>query len=121
MTILRSALARVLVLFTVCGIAQQGWSQETKRIRFAVTNPPHFLPIWLAKDAGIFSKHGLEVEVIFMRGGSLITVGIMSGELQLSGVGAESVVAARVEGGDVVLLACPLDTDLVYFDRPAGD
>ena len=108
-------LVKLLVLFVVCGIPQPGWSQETKRIRFAVTNPPHFLPIWLAKDAGIFSKHGLDVEVIFMRGGSLITVGIMSGELQLSGVGAESVVAARVEGGDVVLLACPLDTDLVYL------
>ena len=100
-------LEKLLVLFVVCGIPQPGWSQETKRIRFAVTNPPHFLPIWLAKDAGIFSKHGLDVEVIFMRGGSLITVGIMSGELQLSGVGAESVVAARVEGGDVVLLGVP--------------
>jgi len=109
----RNVLSNFLALFLMCGIGQQGWSQETKRIRFAVTNPPHFLPIWLAKDAGIFSKHGLDVEVIFMRGGSLITVGIMSGELQLSGVGAESVVAARVEGGDVVLLACPLDTDLV--------
>jgi hypothetical protein len=52
-----------------------------------------------------------------MRGFALITVGILSGELQLSGVGAESVVAARVEGGDAVLLACPLDTDLVYFGR----
>ena len=82
-----SVLGNLLVLFVVCGIARPGWSQETKRIRFAVTNPPHFLPIWLAKDAGIFSKHGLDVEVIFMRGGSLITVGIMSGELQLSGVG----------------------------------
>jgi len=111
----KSALVKLLVLLVACGIAQPGLSQETKRIRFAVTNPPHFLPIWLAKDAGIFSKHGLDVEVIFMRGGSLITVGIMSGELQLSGVGAESVVAARVEGGDVVLLACPLDTDLVYL------
>src|SRR5437870_1306619 len=115
MRIFNSALVSLLVLFVMCGIAQPGSSQETKRIRFAVTNPPHFLPIWLAKDAGIFSKHGLDVEVIFMRGGSLITVGIMSGELQLSGVGAESVVAARVEGGDVVLLACPLDTDLVYL------
>src|SRR5262245_45180903 len=111
----RNILGNFLALFVICGIAQPGWSQETKRIRFAVTNPPHFLPIWLAKDAGIFSKHGLDVEVIFMRGGSLVTVGIMSGELQLSGVGAESVVAARVEGGDVVLLACPLDTDLVYL------
>jgi NitT/TauT family transport system substrate-binding protein len=103
------------VLLALIGIAHQAIAQETRRIRFAVTNPPHFLPIWLAKDTGIFSKHGLDVEVIFMRGGALITMGILSGELQLSGVGAESVVAAKVEGGDAVLLACPLDTDLVYL------
>jgi NitT/TauT family transport system substrate-binding protein len=90
-------------------------AQETKQIRFAVTSPPHFLPIWLAADNKIFSKHGLDVDVIFMRGGALITMGILSGELQLSGVGAESVVAARTEGGDVALLACPLDLDYVYL------
>src|SRR4029453_3854200 len=115
MKMFRSMLGSLLVVFVVCGIAQPGWSQETKRIRFAVTNPPHSLPNWVAKECGLFSKHGLDVEVIFMRGGSIITVGIMSGEMQLSGVGAESVVAAGVEGGDVVLLACPLDTDLVYL------
>jgi NitT/TauT family transport system substrate-binding protein len=59
------------------------------------------------------------VEVIFMRGGALVTMGIISGELHLSGVGAESVVAARIEGGDVELLACPLDLDFVYLiSRP---
>ena len=108
-------LLQALILLVAALTAQPALSQETQRIRFAVTNPPHFLPIWLAKDAGIFSKHGLDVEVIFMRGGALITMGILSGELQLSGVGAESVVAAKVEGGDAVLLACPLDTDLVYL------
>src|SRR3982751_6517402 len=97
----------LLILLLVSGIAQTAYAQETRRLRFAVTNPPHFLPIWLAKDAGIFSKHGLDVEVIFMRGGALITMGILSGELQLSGAGAESVVAARVEGGVGVLIACP--------------
>jgi NitT/TauT family transport system substrate-binding protein len=50
-----------------------------------------------------------------IRGGALITMGIMSGQLQFSGAGAESVVAARVEGGDIVLLACPVDSDPVYF------
>src|SRR5215813_10135769 len=109
------AFVRLLVSLAAVLVAQPASSQETKRIRFAVTNPPHFLPIWLAKDTGIFSKHGLDVEVIFMRGGALITMGILSGELQLSGVGAESVVAAKVEGGDAVLLAFPLDTDLVYL------
>jgi NitT/TauT family transport system substrate-binding protein len=110
-----SALAKLSLLVLIGAVVQPSWAQETPRIRFAVTNPPHFLPIWLARDTGIFSKHGLDVEIIFMRGGALITMGILSGELQLSGVGAESVVAAKLEGGDAVLLACPLDTDLVYL------
>jgi NitT/TauT family transport system substrate-binding protein len=109
-----SALAKLSLLVLIGAVVQPSWAQETPRIRFAVTNPPHFLPIWLARDTGIFSKHGLDVEIIFMRGGALITMGILSG-LQLSGVGAESVVAAKLEGGDAVLLACPLDTDLVYL------
>lgn len=116
--------AKTALLFTALlalgGIGVRGaFAQETKRIRFAVTSPPHFLPIWIARDAGLFSKHGLDVEIIFMRGGALITMGIISGELQLSGVGAESVVAARLEGADVALLACPLDLDYVYLiSRP---
>src|SRR5262245_44189384 len=40
---------------------------------------------------------------------------IISGSLQFSGAGAESVVAARIEGGDVALLACPVDSDPVYL------
>jgi NitT/TauT family transport system substrate-binding protein len=42
-------------------------------------------------------------------------MGIMSGQLEFSGAGAESIVAARIEGGDVVLLACPVDSDPVYL------
>lgn len=110
-----SALAKLSLLLLISAVVKPLWAQETRRVRFAITNPPHFLPIWLARDTGIFSKHGLDVEIIFMRGGALITMGILSGELQLSGVGAESVVAAKLEGGDAVLLACPLDTDLVYL------
>ena len=95
-------------------------AQETERIKFALTSPPHFLPIWLARDAGTFKKHGIEIEIIYMRGGSLITLGILNGDLQLSGAGAESVVAARVKGGDVNMVACPLDSDLVYLIAQPG-
>ena len=69
----------------------------------------------MAKDAGLFAKFGLNVEPVQIRGGALITMGIMSGQLQFSGAGAESAVAARVEGGDIVLLACPVDSDPVYL------
>ena len=60
-------------------------------------------------------RHGLDVEPVQIRGGSLIALVIITGDLPLSGVGAESVVAARAAGGDVVLLACPIDADPVYL------
>ena len=90
-------------------------AQELRRIHYGTTASPANLPIWTAKDAGLFAKKGLNVEPVQIRGGALITMGIMSGQLQFSGAGAESIVAARVEGGDVVLLACPADLEPVYL------
>jgi ABC-type nitrate/sulfonate/bicarbonate transport system substrate-binding protein len=90
-------------------------AQELRRIHYGTTTSTAHLPVWVAKDAGLFAKNGLNVEPVHIRGGALITMGIMSGQLQFSGAGAESVVAARIEGGDVVLLACPVDSDPVYF------
>jgi NitT/TauT family transport system substrate-binding protein len=90
-------------------------AQELRRLHYGTTTSTAHLPIWVAKDAGLFVKNGLNVEPVQIRGGALITMGIMSGQLQFSGAGAESIVAARIEGGDVVLLACPVDSDPVYL------
>lgn len=92
-----------------------GAAQELRRIHYGTTASVSHLPVWVAKDAGFFAKNGLNVEPVHIRGGALITMAIMSGQLQFSGAGAESAVAARVEGGDVVLLACPVDSDPVYL------
>ena len=86
-----------------------------KRILYGTTASPSHLPVWVARDAGLFAQYGLNVEPVQVRGGSLITLAILTGDLPFSGVGAESVVAARAAGGDVVLLACPVDTDPVYL------
>ena len=107
----------VLSVLSVGAILFSGESpaQEQRRIHYGTTSSTAHLPIWVAKDAGYFSKYGMNVEPVQIRGGALITMGIMSGQLQFSGAGAESAVAARVEGGDIVLLACPVDSDPVYF------
>src|SRR5918992_1976451 len=90
-------------------------AQETRRINYGTTTSVSHLPVWVARDAGLFAKQGLQVEPVHIRGGALITMAIMSGQLQFSGAGAESIVAARIEGGDVVLLACPVYSDPVYL------
>src|SRR5437867_3360139 len=88
---------------------------EPRRILYGTTASPSNLPIWVAKDAGYFAQRGLNVEPVQIRGGSLIALAIITNDLPFSGGGAESVVAARIEGGDVVLLACPVDSDPVYL------
>src|SRR5688572_6732445 len=90
-------------------------AQELRRILYGTSASPSHLPVWVAKDAGYFEKYGFNVEPVQIRGGSLITLAIITGNLPFSGAGAESVIAARAAGADVILLACPVDVDPVYL------
>ncbi len=113
------ARAKIISTVILCFMAFRAeaplFAQELRRINYGTTTSSAHLPVWVAKDAGLFSQAGLNVEPVQIRGGALITMAIISGNLQFSGAGAESVVAARIEGGDVVLLACPVDSDPVYL------
>ena len=106
-------------LFIVClmigGFTVTAECQERLRLRYGVTTSLQHLPIWVGKETGLFTKYGFDLEPIHVRGGALITMMIMSGTVPISGAGAESVVAARLEGGDVILIGCPSDTDVVQF------
>ena len=92
MTPMRTAtLVTVSVLMLASGLLRLSFAQDLKRLRYGVSPATGHLPIWAAKEGGIFSKYGLDVEVILMRGGPLNTLAIVSGQMQLSSAGAESV------------------------------
>jgi NitT/TauT family transport system substrate-binding protein len=114
--LMRFSLRSLALGLCVGALANSALAQDTQRLRYGTTNSIMNLPVWVAQDARLFSKHGLNnVEVIFIQSGTLITMGVVSGELNFSGAGAASVVAARLKGGDVALLACPVDADAVYL------
>ena len=79
-------------------------AQELKRIKIgypAVSyNQVH---IWVAKDAGLFKKQGLDAEVIFFRGGQIATQALVAGDPPIVNIG--TVVQAGLQGHDVVLIA----------------
>jgi NitT/TauT family transport system substrate-binding protein len=113
---IRLSLTLLFFLGGALGISQiEAYAAELRRILYGTTASPSHLPVWVAKDAGYFEKNGLNVEPVQIRGGSLITLAIITGDLPFSGAGAESVVAARAAGGDVILLACPVNADPVYL------
>src|ERR1044072_5282746 len=59
--------------------------------------------IWVAKDAGLFKKHGLDAEIIFFRGGQMATQALVAGDPPIVNIG--TVVQAGLQGHDVVLIA----------------
>ena len=91
------------------------WAQALTRLRYGTTISTINLPVWVAKESRLFAKYRLDPEVILIQAGALTTLGIVSGELQFSGAGAASVLAARIKGSDIALVACPADSDLVYL------
>jgi NitT/TauT family transport system substrate-binding protein len=96
-------------------LADSVLAQELKRLRYGTTISTVNLPVWVSKESRLFAKYGLDPEVIMIQAGALTTLAIISGELQFSGAGAASVLAARIKGGDIALVACPADSDLVYL------
>jgi NitT/TauT family transport system substrate-binding protein len=68
------------------------------------------LVTWVAKDAGIFQKHGLDVGLVYISGGSMAMATTIAGETQFTqGVGSGSILA-KLSGADTVMLASVLDT-----------
>src|ERR1044072_7426101 len=59
--------------------------------------------IWVAKDAGLFKKHGLDAEIVFFRGGQLATQALVAGDPPIVNIG--TVVQAGLQGHDIVLIA----------------
>ena len=78
--------------------------QEPKKIKIGYPaisyNQIH---IWVAKDAGLFKKYGLDAELVFFRGGQLATQALVAGDPPIVNIGL--VVQAGLQGHDMVLIA----------------
>jgi NitT/TauT family transport system substrate-binding protein len=69
--------------------------------------------IWVAEEKGLFKKHGVNVEVIFMGGGaSRVVSGLLAGEIQFSVGGGDAVIRAALRGADTVLAISPMNRGL---------
>jgi NitT/TauT family transport system substrate-binding protein len=62
-------------------------------------------PLWVAQDAGLFRKHGLDVELVFIEGGTTAVQAAVAGEVPIITTGSQAVVNARLVGADILDLA----------------
>ena len=62
-------------------------------------------PAWVAKEAGIFRKNGLDVELVFFRGSTTAVMALLARETPISQVTGPPVVSASLRGSDAVMIA----------------
>jgi NitT/TauT family transport system substrate-binding protein len=61
------------------------------------------LPLWVAKDKGLFDKHGVDVELTYIRGVSIEA--LLAGEVQFVRASPPSVVRSALRGADLAFIA----------------
>jgi NitT/TauT family transport system substrate-binding protein len=69
---------------------------------------------WLAKDMGIYKKHGLDLELVFINGSVRGIQSLIAGDLGYSGAVGTAVINAKLAGGDVAIVQSQMNT-LPYF------
>ncbi|MBF8253528.1 MAG: ABC transporter substrate-binding protein [Deltaproteobacteria bacterium] len=98
--------------FLLLVIAAQG-NAQTKLEKLHVgysAQAGSLAPIWITKEAGIFKKHGLDVELLFIPGGPTAAAALMSGEVPITVVGGPAVVSSNLAGSDLVMIAGIVNT-----------
>ncbi|MGH7798378.1 MAG: ABC transporter substrate-binding protein [Candidatus Binatia bacterium] len=61
------------------------------------------LPLWVAKDKKLFAKHGVDVELTYIRGVAIEA--LLAGEVQFVRASPPSVVRSTIRGADLAIIA----------------
>jgi NitT/TauT family transport system substrate-binding protein len=72
------------------------------------------LPAWVAKEAGIYEKNGLDVQLIFFTGGTTAVMALVSADTPISQVAGAGVINSVLAGSDAVLITGGV-TSLNYY------
>jgi len=65
---------------------------------------PGALPVWIAKETGLYSKNGLNVELVRVTG-NVAVMAVISGDLNIGFIGGSAVITSNLGGSDTVMVA----------------
>jgi ABC-type nitrate/sulfonate/bicarbonate transport system substrate-binding protein len=101
-----------LVLMAACFLFRSlpAESASVMKIRVGYPSPSaSFSPLFVAKEAGLFEKHGLAAELLYLQGVQITQVHVAK-QVDFTVTGAPLPLQASVEGADLVLIASSIDS-----------
>jgi NitT/TauT family transport system substrate-binding protein len=109
----------LLLVFAEAAI-KPGWSASSPaEIRVVYSSlSGSGVPVWIAKERGLFSKYGFKVDLIFATG-RRPTQAMVAGEVDFISTAASATIPAAVAGADIVIVAGASNVSpLEIFSRP---
>ena len=103
MTVKSPVFAFMLWAASVC--AHSTWAADKLNTAYISTTPGSSSVLWVAKDAKIFDKYGIDATIIFISGSIRGIQSILAGEIPIGEGGGPGLASARLAGGDVVAIA----------------
>jgi NitT/TauT family transport system substrate-binding protein len=76
--------------------------------------PDTSIAYWLAKEFGLFKKHGLDMDLVFIDGSSRGVQSLIAGDLSFTDAVGTSVINGRLAGGDIAIVSSLVNT-LPYY------
>ncbi len=93
-----------LVLGLVAFASPPVVAQERLNFAYISPNAGSSSVLWVAKDTGIFKKHGLDVNIIYIEGTPKALMSLFAGELQVVAGTGPAVASAKVRGADASMI-----------------
>lgn len=121
---MRSLLLVLLVVAAGCtpapAIVPTATPVALKHITVAYSNiSATITPEWVAKEAGLFEKHGLDVDLQYVASATSVAA-VVSGQMQLATVGLSEVLGAIAGGADLVVIATQVPAYTYIFEVAPG-
>ena len=104
-------MSRTLILALALSLIIAGETSAAAPVRIAYSSiSAAMLPLFVAKDRKLFDKHGVDVELTYIRG--LAIEALIAGEVQFVRASPPSVVRSTLRGADLAVIANTINVPL---------
>jgi NitT/TauT family transport system substrate-binding protein len=93
-----------LLLLLIPSLSQAAESTVKLRVAYP-TLTASYAVAWIAKEAQIFKKHGLDVELLFIQSSPILVAAMLAGDSPIGLTSGAPAVSGNLSGSDLVLIA----------------
>jgi NitT/TauT family transport system substrate-binding protein len=101
---MREFIVSIVICFLTWGsLPRSAGALENIVIGYPTTSS-QFAPLWFTRDVGLYEKNGLDAQLVYIRGGSILLQAMLAGQAQVAQNGIAETMVAVLRGGDVKIL-----------------